>query len=393
MLLGPGDVRTLTVDTLDEYFQQGYVTEQTFLWKAGMKEWQKLELVLAEHPEPETPFHVLMDDGSVRVLTVEQIDDFYRLELIGEDTLLWQDGMSGWVPLAWLADGDDDGELVTNPVATRVPQRQPQALATSAVPSRLEHAVVTTSRPNPTPLKVVSGGHAAQPHVSTSTHARQLPADSPPVSARVQEPLLPSTPPVALSLTPAPVETSKASGAERWFVRFAIAAGLVMVFGRNDAFYLVASAANQSRAYLDTEQRTFGGPLFGTPRAVQDLLKSTGGPLEPVRVPVVAAQLLTTPTAKAATLSEAKPTTPIAATTADTKKPDTAATMPTPKTSQTGSSPALSGNVAAALLGQPKPKAPTPSRAAAPARRPAKKSKGLGATGSGSYYDPLNGAL
>jgi hypothetical protein len=385
-------VRTLTLETLDEYFQQGYVTDQTFLWKAGMKEWQKLEVVLAEHPEPETPFHVLMDDGSVRVLTVEQIDDFYRLELIGEETLLWQEGMTGWIPLSRLADGDDeDGELVTNPVATRVPQRQTQALVSSAVPSRLEHAVVAASRPNPAPLKVVSGGQSSQQRLAGSAQPQASAAPSL-VSARAQEPLLPSTPPVALSLIPTIQEPPKASGAERWGLRLALVAGLVMVFGRNDAFYVVANAANQSRAYLDTEQRTFGGPLFGTPRAVQDLLKSTGGPLEPVRVPVVAAQLLAAPTPKKPAASETKPATTVV-TASDAKKPEPPSAAPASKVAQPGSSPALSGNVAAALLGQPKPKAAAPSRGSAAARRPAKKSKGVTTSGSGSYYDPLNGAL
>jgi hypothetical protein len=376
-------VRTLPLEALDEYYQRGHVSEETFLWKAGMKEWQKLEVVLAEHPEPETPFHVLMDDGSVRLLTVEQIDDFYRLELIGEDTLLWQQGMPSWAPLSHLADEvDDEGELVTDPVAARVPQRN----ASAAAPSRLEHAVVTTVRPNPIELRIVASANTTSPAV------RQSAAVKPAASHWVQEPLLPSTPPVALSLIPSVVETPKVGGAERWFLRLAVAAGLIVVFGRNDAFFVAAGAANQSAAYLDTEQRTFGGPAFGTPRAVQDLLKSTGGSLEPVRVPVVAAQILATPAEKKVASNDAKAAPNTVA--GDIKKTEPTPPPPAAKAPQAASTPpTLSGNVAAALLGKAKPKASVPSRAKAPSRRPASRSKGSAATGSGSYYDPLNGAL
>jgi hypothetical protein len=174
----------------------------------------------------------------------------------------------------------------------------------------------------------------------------------------------------------------------------AVAAGLVLVLGRNDALLEVASAAKQDRAYLDHEHRTFGGPLFGTPRAVEKLLKDTGGPLEPVRVPVVVAQLMptavekpkpsTAPSAATKTAAITNPAVSSAAPSAPAK-PDPHAAAPT--------NGALSGHVAEALLGQaPKPRVqPAAPKTVKTARKPTAKAKGP--AGSNSYYDPLNGSL
>ena len=48
-------------------------------------------------------WHVRISDTEVKQLTLEQIDDLYRLDVIDADTQLWQDGMDEWLPLRVVA--------------------------------------------------------------------------------------------------------------------------------------------------------------------------------------------------------------------------------------------------------------------------------------------------
>jgi hypothetical protein len=368
-LMGPGDVRKLSLEQLDDFYRTGVIDEQTFLWKTGMPEWKRLANVLDEHPEPATDepeesFHVLMEDKSVRVLSIEQIDDFYRLGVLEENTLLWQTGMSGWQRLSDLA-GLDEHDVSTNTANAKTRE--------SSVP---------TARYNACPTKI--------DNVAPQVRFAQRP---------VQPDLL-SAPPVAMTLTPEP-DLSVEPRSNHWLIRLSIITAALLVLGRNDALWILSNTLKQGSSYLNTERRAFGGPLFGTTRAVEQLIAETGGPLQPVRVPVVAAQLTTSPPApttgtvpNAATPNQSGSAklavTPIATAVAASANTAVTATNPKVKTE-----PALSGNVTAALLGQPaKPNKPAVSSAPAPARRKkAGKSTAQFSSGKTNYYDPLNGAL
>src|SRR5215213_2016432 len=48
-------------------------------------------------------WHVRVSADEVKQLTLEQIDDLYRLDVIDADTQLWQDGMAEWLPLRVVA--------------------------------------------------------------------------------------------------------------------------------------------------------------------------------------------------------------------------------------------------------------------------------------------------
>lgn len=61
-----------------------------------------------------------------KVLTLEQVDDLFRLGMIDENTLLWQEGMDEWLPLKVVAGLDEDeAEAAPAPVASSAPLAPP----------------------------------------------------------------------------------------------------------------------------------------------------------------------------------------------------------------------------------------------------------------------------
>ncbi|MDQ2643996.1 MAG: DUF4339 domain-containing protein, partial [Myxococcota bacterium] len=44
-----------------------------------------------------------------KIVTLEQLDDLFRLEIIDSDTKVWQPGMPEWLPLSVVAGMDDSG--------------------------------------------------------------------------------------------------------------------------------------------------------------------------------------------------------------------------------------------------------------------------------------------
>jgi hypothetical protein len=224
---------------------------------------------------------------------------------------------------------------------------------------------------------VARAAHQQQPVARTAMNPEK-------VRTPAQAPVWQSTAPVAMSVPPMAIPAPRGR-AGRFVIGLGAVASLLLILARNDALLSVANATKQGQAYLDTERRAFGGPLFGTPRAVEKLLAETGGPLEPVQSPVVAVRL-----------SDPEPTAPVAA------RPATAQATSSSTALQKGASASgnpLGGNVAAALLGQPaKAKgSPAAQRQAAPApsprKKPASNSSRRTVSGSTNYYDPLNGAL
>src|SRR5688572_3209033 len=64
-------------------------------------------------------WHVAISYDDVKVMSVDQLDDAFRLDIITSDTMVWQKGMTGWQRLGVVAglgadidDDDDDQEDV-----------------------------------------------------------------------------------------------------------------------------------------------------------------------------------------------------------------------------------------------------------------------------------------
>jgi hypothetical protein len=187
-----------------------------------------------------------MAPGEVKVLTLEQIDDLLRLEMIDEDTLVRQEGTEQWLALRVVA-GLDDGAPPA-PFA-HSPSFTPPPPVRSAPP------------PPPAPLPP------------------PLTAPAPPVVASVAPvPFTPPAPPVVASVAPIPftpaVQPSRPSRIESLLIGLAALLGLLVALQRNGALAALFTSAGQGAAYASLET-SLGGPGFGTPRAVAALVSQT----------------------------------------------------------------------------------------------------------------------
>ena len=337
VLMGPNDMRTLTLEQLDDFFRLGVIDEQTFVWQSGMKEWTRLSTLIGpEQDEPADEFwYALMGPGDIRTLSVEQLDDFYRLDVINEQTPLWQPGMAQWLPLGTVAGVEPSMSPASAPVAS-----------------------------------------AVQP-----TAARNVASDVP------------------LSLSIAAPEVARRS----WLLRIAIAAGIVVTLVRNDVVYSAAQAASQRGQYIQAERRVLGGPLFGTPRAVESLITDSGGRIAAVRLPWIVTEMQEAGSAAKGEKSDnlgsvakaqspsmkAAPASMPAATPTDARADNASTATPDSKKATSVVAGALAGSKA-------KPSFSTVKPVSMPQVKKKRSSRGQSvfrADGKGDYYDPLNAAM
>jgi hypothetical protein len=355
VLMGPGDVRTLSLEQLDDFFRIGVIDEQTLVWQSGMKEWAQLSCLIGADEPAEESWYALMGPGDVRTLSLEQLDDFYRLDVINEHTPLWQPGMTQWLPLGMVAGIEPATATHAAPAVTTT-QPAPAVTATRQVP------VVTATQPAPTSV--------------TTSEA-----------------------PLYFSI-PAP-EVKRGS----WPLRLAVAAGLLITLFRNDVAYSVAQAANQRGQYVAAEKQVLGGPSFGTPRAVEALIAGSGGRIAPVRLPWIVTEMhesaasgqgskangsnpSSNPQAKNAQVAAASSASPSVQAVETKPKAAPGATQPDAK---------APGSAAVSSLAALKPKPALTT--VKPASMPQTKKKRASSHGQavfhskGDYYDPLNAAM
>lgn len=261
--------------------------------------------------EGEEVWHVKVASGEVKMLTLEQLDDLFRLEIIDGDTRVWREGMGDWLPLSVMAglddDDDDGGEAAARPVATApvpvaapVPVPAPVAAPPAAAPASAAPSISVSStswppgiapasappsapRPAPSSAPAPSAVVASRPAASASPGgaseeaAPRLTASWPPSTASAP-PAAPSSPPAAPSAAPAPEVPELLAPAraparggrrtEQLIVGAAALLGLLVTLYRNDILRDLAGAVGSESAVVGLEE-TLGGPGFGTPRSIE----------------------------------------------------------------------------------------------------------------------------
>lgn len=365
-------------------------------------------------------WHVRLPHNEVKQLSLEQLDDLFRLDVISADTQVWQPGMDEWLPLSVVAGlGDDEPETMSIPVSEPPPPTTvkrpmtttqqgwpppaapasswpPPATPAASWPPPASRSAAVTTRPPPPPSArsnaPLSSAMSSWPpaaawsdppaRVAVSGLAPTMAAGSTPFSA-------PFAPPLGVYEDTAPRVRRGGSGG--WVVVLSVLVGAAVSLYRNDVVHAAANSMGQSASFLKLET-ALGGPGFGTPRAVEQMMTRPKLEAEPV-----APSLSTTSTTS--TISTTS-TTPAATTTTPSPAPSPQVEAPKPATPEPP-------KAAAAPAPQP-PKASTPapaSRAASAA--PATRSGGSGVTdpdnvfkqpkkgkqAKGSDYDPLNPSL
>ncbi|AUX22546.1 hypothetical protein SOCEGT47_030490 [Sorangium cellulosum] len=219
----------------------------------------------APPPEPgESLWHVAIAPDDVKVITLEKLDDLFRLDIINESTKVWRPGMAQWQPLGIVAGIDDeDSHEADQP--TQV-QKHPLAPAAAPAPRHMDSEpptpVVTTVPPA---VLLAAMSDASQQQVATlappavTASAWPAPAAAQPLSAVPLHEVAEEAPP------------ARGMGrAQRSVLALSVVAGLLVTLYRNDVLLDAARAAGQESAYLRLES-ALGGPGFGTPRSLEKL--------------------------------------------------------------------------------------------------------------------------
>lgn len=280
-------------------------------------------------------WHVAVSPDDVKVMTLEQLDDAFRLDVIDTSTPVWKNGMSTWSTLGNVAGIEDEPSVTTvkqDPHALWPPPSWPPPRNTA--PASIAAPVRPASRPPPPVLRptVAPSGPAVEAAQAAARTAATT-VRPPPPSSRAAEPrpsarhavstvhMVPSfsvpasIPPVAASVVPLGYPAARRSGAlGRWLVALTALAGVVLTLYRNDVLLRLARSSHREAEYLRVE-RLLGGPSFGTLRSV-DALKSLREKLTALAAPSTLAAATTPMVAfapaevRSTPVSESKPAVP-----------------------------------------------------------------------------------
>src|SRR3954452_9234697 len=89
-------------------------------------DWDDSATVSGKPVPPDEAWHVAVAPDEVKVVSLEQLDDLFRLSLVDSETQVWQTGMTEWQPLRVIAGLEE-------PVPVPVPKRSPPKPPTRTV--------------------------------------------------------------------------------------------------------------------------------------------------------------------------------------------------------------------------------------------------------------------
>jgi hypothetical protein len=106
-----GNVVTVSLEELDDAYQRDSIADETLIWQEGFHEWMRLDMLLHKletqdgpvapaPPLDEDIYHVLVAPGEVKQMHLDLLADAYRLDVIDDDTLVWQNGYTEWLPIS-----------------------------------------------------------------------------------------------------------------------------------------------------------------------------------------------------------------------------------------------------------------------------------------------------
>ncbi|HEY0466750.1 MAG TPA: DUF4339 domain-containing protein [Polyangiaceae bacterium] len=221
-------------------------------------------------------WHVQFSSDEVKVVSLEQLDDLFRLSIVDSETQVWQTGMTEWQPLRVIAGLDEQPA----PQAKRAPPKPPMRAASPSVrpappPARPESPSVRPAMPAPRsapppaarPAYVAPASFYSEPIVATPASYRAPTAYAEPIAFAATMPAANSVRPLVVSQPP-PMVQRGGGGFGRFLVGLALLAGVGVTAYRNDFLREGAHAAHQDALYARLET-ALGGPAFGTVRALE----------------------------------------------------------------------------------------------------------------------------
>ncbi|KYF65517.1 hypothetical protein BE11_03615 [Sorangium cellulosum] len=246
--------------------------------------------------ERETLWHVAVAPDDIKVLTLDKLDDLFRLDLIDESTKIWRPGMANWQPLGIVAglepetpeparaparpgagrpgptipramDSDDPTPVVTSLSASALlgPVDSFTNIVTRTEVAAPPAAVLAASRPTPPPPQPQMLATLMLP--DPATPAPQMMSTLALPGAAAQQVLTP----MSLRDTVRTGPRARGTGrAQRMMLALSVVAGLTLTLYRNDVLLDAARSAGRENDYQRIES-ALGGPGFGTPRSLEKL--------------------------------------------------------------------------------------------------------------------------
>jgi hypothetical protein len=207
-------------------------------------------------------WHVALAPGEVKIVSLEQLDDLYRLSIVDAETKVWQTGMGEWQPLRVIAGIDD--ESAPPPAPKRTHPKPPSPRSAPPPPRPMSLAPVTSA--------------ALAATVPASFYPAAISVAPAPISfaAPIAPLQLNSVRPLVVSR--APVAPRRSSGLGRFLVGLALVAGVGISLYRNEVIRDAAHSAHQDALYARLEA-ALGGPAFGTLRSVDQGTSAASTPL------------------------------------------------------------------------------------------------------------------
>ncbi|HTA89202.1 MAG TPA: DUF4339 domain-containing protein [Polyangiaceae bacterium] len=193
-------------------------------------------------------WHVAVAQDDVKVVSLEQLDDMFRLSLVDSETKVWQPGMSEWVPLGVIAGLDE------KPAPPQRTYPKPPSPRSAPPPPRRASVAPLASVPSVPPASFYA--EPLRP-VTYAAPLAPIPSMAPIASVR----------PLVVSHNPYAVPQSGGSFG-RFIVGLALVAGVSVSLYRNDVLRNAAHSLHQDGLYAKLEQK-LGGPSFGTLSALE----------------------------------------------------------------------------------------------------------------------------
>src|SRR5258706_2662200 len=177
-------------------------------------DWEDSATVSGQPVAADEAWHVAVAPDEVKVVSLEQLDDMFRLSLVDSETKVWQHGMSEWVSLGVIAGLED------KPAPPK--RTHPKPPSPRSAPPPAQPASVAPASSYAEPLRPVTYAEPLRP-VTYATPLAPMPSLSPIASVR----------PLVMSRNPYPMPQS-GGGFGRFVVGLALCAGVGITLYRND---------------------------------------------------------------------------------------------------------------------------------------------------------------
>lgn len=400
-----GNVLALSLDALSAAYEGEVIVDETAIWQPGLGEWMRLDTVLyhLEQQEPAQPspevaedsYYVQLAPDDVKLMSLDQLDTAYRLDIVEDSTLVWQPGYAEWVPLAVLLGEDTAQDHYSLAPSLPAPLPAPAPLqsnyaAQSNYPAQSGFAPSVPAQPS----------YAAAPSYAPAAAPSFIPFPSSPapsVAPRSGPSAVPnSLSAVASNYSYIPELPEPPAKASPWYARTLIAAAALMALGvahRHGAGYELATSmdgASSDKAWAGRVGEPAADTPYGLERWLGQIEKTYALDQLSATEAVPGTTSLSTSSSSSASASSSSASTNSEQTQPTAQPPSASAPGATTDTKSASSSGASA--FGAALSNQPAP-AKAKSQASTRKYAPAAKSKKSATMKGGNAYDPMNGAL